>query len=196
MDISYLDKYFDGTIAIASTSLKKKLFKYNIKERKCERCNNVNWEGDPMPLQLHHIDGNNQNNNLINLQILCPNCHALTPNFGTKNRMRQNFEFLKIKKGRHLSLEEKRFLDELRAKDREIANWDTNEELIKLIWEKPCLIIAKEYGISSNAIKHRCKRRNIPTPPPGYWRKFECGKLEECAEIKRNLFIKAGLVTV
>ena len=40
----------------------------------------------PIPLELHHIDGNNQNNNLTNLTLLCPNCHAMTDNYRGKNK--------------------------------------------------------------------------------------------------------------
>lgn len=32
-------------------------------------------------LEIDHIDGNHMNNAYDNLRILCPNCHALTPNF-------------------------------------------------------------------------------------------------------------------
>ena len=39
----------------------------------------------PINLELHHIDGDKSNNNLNNLQLLCPNCHSYTDNFGSKN---------------------------------------------------------------------------------------------------------------
>lgn len=42
--------------------------------------------GQPIPLELDHIDGNHQNNALQNLRLLCPNCHALTPTFRDKNK--------------------------------------------------------------------------------------------------------------
>lgn len=32
-------------------------------------------------LEVDHIDGNHQNNVIENLQVLCPNCHALTPKY-------------------------------------------------------------------------------------------------------------------
>ena len=43
-------------------------------------------------LELHHIDGDTTNNELSNLQYLCPNCHALTKNYRGKNKA------LKLKK--------------------------------------------------------------------------------------------------
>ena len=39
-----------------------------------------------MTLELHHIDGDETNNELTNLQYLCPNCHSLTENYGSKNK--------------------------------------------------------------------------------------------------------------
>ncbi|WP_442911559.1 HNH endonuclease [Lachnospira sp.] len=38
-----------------------------------------------MPLELHHINGIHKDNRLENLQILCPNCHALTENYSGKS---------------------------------------------------------------------------------------------------------------
>lgn len=52
---------------------------------KCERCENAFWLNQPIPLQLHHIDGDSQNNIATNLQLLCPNCHALTLNYCGRN---------------------------------------------------------------------------------------------------------------
>ena len=42
---------------------------------KCEKCGNTEWFGQPIALEVHHIDENRQNNDIHNLIILCPNCH-------------------------------------------------------------------------------------------------------------------------
>lgn len=39
----------------------------------------------PIPLELHHINGINNDHRLENLQMLCPNCHAFTDNYRGKN---------------------------------------------------------------------------------------------------------------
>ena len=71
-----------------SYKLLQRLIKENVKEYKCEICGNSEWMGNPIPLQLHHIDGEHTNNELSNLQILCPNCHAQTDNYaGKKNKI-------------------------------------------------------------------------------------------------------------
>lgn len=48
---------------------------------KCENCHMSMWVGKPIPLEIHHIDGDGNNNQDSNLQILCCNCHAFTDNY-------------------------------------------------------------------------------------------------------------------
>ncbi len=57
-------------------------------DAKCMECgwDKVNSVTGNVPIQLHHIDGNADNNQLENLKLLCPNCHSLTPNFGKLNK--------------------------------------------------------------------------------------------------------------
>lgn len=59
--------------------------KYNSS---CQICgwNKINSYTKKVPLQLHHIDGDCLNNKEENLQLLCPNCHSLTENFGNSNK--------------------------------------------------------------------------------------------------------------
>jgi predicted HNH restriction endonuclease len=37
-------------------------------------------------MALHHVNGEGTDNRLENLMMLCPNCHAQTPNFSGRNR--------------------------------------------------------------------------------------------------------------
>jgi len=55
---------------------------------KCQECGwgEVNKHTNKVPLQVHHIDGNSCNNVEKNLQLLCPNCHSLTHNWGKRNK--------------------------------------------------------------------------------------------------------------
>lgn len=78
------EEYIKST-TVKSSVLKKKLIEDGIKEAKCECCGLSEWMGKPIPLELHHIDGDRYNNLIINLEILCPNCHTFTDNYGAKN---------------------------------------------------------------------------------------------------------------
>lgn len=74
------------TIWVTSYKLKNRLFEDGIKEKVCEECKLTEWLGRPIALELHHLDGDHRNNNLDNLQILCPNCHAFTDNYCRKKQ--------------------------------------------------------------------------------------------------------------
>jgi hypothetical protein len=49
-------------------------------------------------------------------------------------------------------------------------------ELYDLVWSKPVVEIAKDFGISDVAIGKICKKLNIPKPGLGYWAKKQAGK--------------------
>lgn len=54
----------------------------------------------------------------------------------------------------------------------------TPEKLEKLVWAMPATKVGEHFGVSSNAIKKRCKKYGIETPGRGYWQKKRAGKLD------------------
>lgn len=70
----------------SSHRLKERLIKEEIITNKCSRCSISEWQGEILSLHLDHIDGNNTNNEISNLRLLCPNCHSLTPTYCGKNK--------------------------------------------------------------------------------------------------------------
>lgn len=55
------------------------------------KCSSCGWSGvNPVSkkstLQVDHKDGDSSNNRPENLQVLCPNCHSLTPSYGALNK--------------------------------------------------------------------------------------------------------------
>jgi hypothetical protein len=81
-----LSEHLTNKHPIQSYKLKLKLLKEGIKLHRCESCNLTEWLGHPIPLELDHINGNNQDNSLSNLRLLCPNCHSFTPTYRGKKR--------------------------------------------------------------------------------------------------------------
>lgn len=70
-----------------SHGLKKRLFKEGIKKPKCELCGwaSVSLDGR-IPVELDHINGDHYDNRLVNLRILCPNCHSLQSTHRGRNK--------------------------------------------------------------------------------------------------------------
>lgn len=77
-----LEKVLEKDSEYNRTKLKERLVREGLKEYKCECCGIAEWNNKPISLQLHHINGINNDNRLSNLQLLCPNCHSQTDNFG------------------------------------------------------------------------------------------------------------------
>ena len=69
----------------SSGKLKRRLLAEGIFQRKCAWCGRKTWRGRPILLELDHIDGDHLNNELPNLRLLCPNCHAQTPTYKGRN---------------------------------------------------------------------------------------------------------------
>lgn len=77
------DLFYNGSVKSNGKSTLKALI--NLRGHQCECCKLTHWNDQLIPLEVHHIDGDHNNNSLENLQLLCLNCHAQTSNFRGKN---------------------------------------------------------------------------------------------------------------
>lgn len=77
-----------------SYMLKNRLFQANLKTPKCELCGWAKKAADGrLPLELDHINGDRHDNRLVNLRVLCPNCHSLQATHRGKNRNKNTKKF-------------------------------------------------------------------------------------------------------
>lgn len=83
-----LEDYLSGKVVPRSSRLRERLISEGVFEHQCSSCRGRTWLGKDIPLELDHISGNNEDNSLKNLRLLCPNCHAQTPTYRGKGRKR------------------------------------------------------------------------------------------------------------
>jgi hypothetical protein len=102
-----------------------------------------------------------------------------------------NLDFLSIKK--EIKVTEGTITREEAWQRSRKINRPTKMELLELIWKNSINSIAKEMGISDNAIRKWAKTYEIPVPPVGYWAKFHNNKFAECQVIKNSLFLSFNL---
>lgn len=57
----------------------------NVRGHRCEECMLTSWANQPIPLELHHKNGDSRDHTSENVKLLCRNCHAFTSTFGSKS---------------------------------------------------------------------------------------------------------------
>ena len=137
------------------------------------------WNGKKLTLHVDHRDGDWTNCQQENLRFLCPNCHSQeetstnskTYIVHTCKRCCTNFRSRVNSKG----VPDHDFCSSRCggsvATQTEKGTWPTSEKLKKLVWSSPVEIVAVTIGVSGSAVKKRCRRLGIQTPPRGYWSK-------------------------
>lgn len=78
----------DGNKGIDQISNHVRNYLFEKYENKCCKCgwNEINEHTGYIPLTVNHIDGNYSNSIEENLELICPNCHSLTPSYGGRNK--------------------------------------------------------------------------------------------------------------
>ena len=149
--------------------LKQRLIEEGIKEYKCECCGNTEWNGQPIALELHHINGDRNDNRLENLQLLCPNCHAQTDHYRGRNQTR----YEKEKKEFKSDVELKELAEKEREKRKIEKENRTKEVKIKIKKSKPkepryCKVCGKELTSykQTKYCSQECAHNGISKRPP------------------------------
>lgn len=149
----------------SSKGLKVRLIREGILKNECVKCGTgPKWQGEPLTLELDHIDGDNRNNERENLRILCPNCHSQTETFGGKNikRIKPERKYYCLECYSEVYRGSKKCVDCSNSKSQKVER-PSKETLKLLILSKPFTQIGKDYGVTDNAVRKWCKRYGLPT---------------------------------
>jgi len=148
-----LEQYLNNEKHIKSDELRRRLITAGLKEEKCEICNNTEWNGEKIPLELDHKNSNHFDNRLCNLQVICSNCHAL------ETRKRKHIKTLNAHKSSIKKDNSWRFNPRIKSRK---VNRPSKEDLIELIKNYPIDRITKNLGLkSNNSVRKWCKLYDI-----------------------------------
>ena len=82
-----LKQVFVKNSPVTQKVLRGYITRHNVIPYVCKICGcDGHWQNGIIALEIHHEDGDNNNNEINNLCYLCPNCHALTDNYRGKNK--------------------------------------------------------------------------------------------------------------
>ena len=140
--------------------IKKYIIYHNLIPYKCNECNNLGIHNNKtLALQLDHINGISNDNELSNLRFLCPNCHSQTHTFSGKN-VKPKSKIIHYKKPIEIT-QCISYAETIKNKPRPRKFEVTKDELEKHIRDKSLTEIGKIYGVSDNAVRNRCKSFEI-----------------------------------
>lgn len=148
----WLDGKTSGCNAGVYGELKHSIRAYILKQAnyQCAWCGwgKTNPYTGLISLEVHHKDGNHRNNRPENLEVICPCCHSLTPNYKAANRNGTRKNRVGVKK----------------EKVKRVYHNDkvSREELKDLIRTTPFVQIGKRFGVTDSAVRKWCKKYQLP----------------------------------
>jgi hypothetical protein len=158
------EEYLSNKRSINSNRLRLRLIKEGLKPDNCEKCGLSDWLGVKLPLELHHIDCNHDDNRLDNLLVVCPNCHAIIhkkiSDSRPKIKARKKYRTTPMNREPKEQRIEKK--PELIGNNVRVAYPRPNkrkierppyEQLLKEVSDTSYLATGKKYGVSDNAIR-------------------------------------------
>lgn len=112
----------------------------------CYSCNlGTEWNGKKIKLHIDHINGDSSDNQLKNLQILCPNCHSQTETYCGAKAKKEKHAYKYVCKTCGNSKKNSKSIN--------CAACDSKLKPTKIEWPNPesLLVITKQIGFSAAA---------------------------------------------
>jgi len=140
--------------------LKVRLLEKGVLDETCEECGiGPEWNGKPLVLRLDHINGVRDDHRLKNLRLLCPNCDSQSSTFCGRNKSpaKQKVSLCPScgsEKSARSNLCRTCFFQSSQK-----GSWPSWERLKEMLREGSVLSVAREIGVSDNAVRKHCRVR-------------------------------------
>lgn len=142
------------------SSMRRLVIKHNLLAYQCAKCGISEWMGEPLQLQLDHINGKRRDQRLENLRWLCPNCHTQTETWGRKRKRNRCVDC-----GKPLSRSPKKVtrcgkcasIAGLAHRTR--TNWPPLDRLLEMVEQSSFVAVGRQLGVSDNAIRKHIRVR-------------------------------------
>ncbi len=136
--------------------VKLRVYKEALIDDKCNICGCLpEWNNKKLVLILDHIDGNNTNNELSNLQLVCPNCNSQLDTHAGKNTKHAKRGITKYycKCGNEKCKKSKQCASCSGKSHRKANNRPSKEILKEMVSSLGYSAVGRRYGVSDNAVR-------------------------------------------
>lgn len=160
------EQVFISDSPIDQSSLRRRYFKGKFSDYRCSICEQEPiWQNKELVLTLDHINGHNRDNRLENLRWVCPNCDRQLDTFAGKNIQREEKHNYCIDCGIEILMSSTRCPScsvKFNGLNNRRVDRPNRNKLKSLIRSQSFVQIAKQYGVTDNAIRKWCDEYSLP----------------------------------
>lgn len=157
----------ENSTCLNTSYLKFRLVKTGLLQNTCSSCGISEWRGKALSLHLDHINGNNRDNRIENLRLLCPNCHSLTPTYCGRNTAKVTPGCKRC--GTPIASSRAKHCAKCTVIGRPPTptkiKWPPVDEIQDRVGKNGYLQTARELGVSDNAVRKYIQRTSAGSNP-------------------------------
>lgn len=155
-----IEEFLTENNYIHTRYLKKRLIKEGFLIYECAICKLQDWNNVKITLELDHINGINTDNRLLNLRLLCPNCHSQTATY-CRNSLKKTESKTCIKCNKNVYKNSKTLVCKICSKGqprKPKIEWPNYQELKALVENLGYSETGRKLNVSDNAVRNHLKK--------------------------------------